>query len=541
MGYIFENLIGRFYQNTGAGQFYTGRDIIKMMVSILTAEGSDDIFDDGKVITILDQASGTGGMLSTAENYLSFLNPSADIRLFSQEIMASSYAVGLAEMLIKGHDAENFKNADTLIHDCFENMTMRYVLENPPFGTPWNGKNAKAGQGMAVLQEHAKGENGRFPAGLPSIDDSLLLFMQSAIKKMDKENGRAAIISDGSALFAGGTASGESQIRRWMLEKDIIEAIIAMPSEFFYNTTIPTYVWIFSNNKRKERKGKVQLIDATEIYHPLRKSLGKKRREFTKSDREKILELYADFKECENSKIFDNEDFIYREYSIYQPLQRSYMITAERIEKLLNSNKLNIFYNESKYFDLLKKESSNQKLEPFEKKMIKKYTANKEKFEEIINTLKNNVTNKKYLSKAEFLPFLSKILKNIQFNEKLIDKIADGLSFMDKEANIVKTKNGKIKYDKDSKDTENINIKTNIDDYMKNEVLPYLPDAVAFFEEDLKCKKPKIKTGAQIPFTRFFYKYETIHLVEKLETDFMKLESSIEKHISRLFEVNKNE
>ena len=248
MGYIFENLIGRFFQNVDAGQYYTGRDIIKMCVSLLIAEGCDDIFEDGKIITVCDQACGTGGMLSTAYSYLKYYNPSADVRLFGQEYNGVSYAIGLAEMLIKGQNAENFRHADTFKEDCFKGTKMRFVLENPPFGTPWSGKDAKEGQEQAVNDEYNKGFNGRWGAGLPSGGDAQLIFIQSAIDKMDDNNGRAAIIENGSPLFTGGTASGESQIRRWLLENDLIEAIVQMPTDLFYNTGISTYVWILSKN-----------------------------------------------------------------------------------------------------------------------------------------------------------------------------------------------------------------------------------------------------------------------------------------------------
>ena len=280
MGYIFENLIGRFFQNVDAGQYYTGRDIIKLLVSLLISEGCDDIFDDKKVITVCDQACGTGGMLSTAYTYLKHYNPSADVRLFGQEYMGPSFAVGLAEMLIKGQNADNFRHADTFKADCFPDIKMRFLIENPPFGTPWSGENAKDGQEEAVREEYKKAPSGRWGAGLPAGSDSQLLFMQSAIAKLDEKLGRAAIISNGSPLFTGGTASGESQIRRWLLESDLIEAIIQMPTDLFYNTGISTYIWIISKNKRVERRGKVQLIDASSICHRLRKPLGNKRNEF---------------------------------------------------------------------------------------------------------------------------------------------------------------------------------------------------------------------------------------------------------------------
>ena len=352
MGYIFENLIGRFYQNVDAGQFYTGRDIIKLLVEILMAEGCDDIFDDQKVITVCDQACGTGGMLSTAYNYIKHYNPTADVRLFGQELMGPSYAVGLAEMLIKNQDSENFLHVDTFKIDCFPDIKMRFVIENPPFGTPWSGKDAKDGQEQAVLEEYRKGTVGRWGHGLPSGGDSQMIFLQSAIDKMDETNGRAAIIENGSPLFNGDTGSGESQIRRWLLESDLLEAIIALPTDLFYNTGIQTYVWILSKNKRKERRGKVQLINADKFYHKLRKAVGDKKNEITPEDRKIITHLYADFEENENCKIFKNEEFMYREYAVYQPLQRSYAVTEERIEQMLSKGSLNGLYDEAKVAEL---------------------------------------------------------------------------------------------------------------------------------------------------------------------------------------------
>ncbi|MCM1008928.1 MAG: type I restriction-modification system subunit M [Ruminococcus flavefaciens] len=217
MGYIFEDLIRRFSENAEAGDHYTGRDIIKLMVNILLAEGCDDIFDDHKEITILDQAAGTGGMLSTSYNFIHRYNPTANIRLFGQEINPESYAMCVAEMLIKGQNAENIRMQDTMKSDCFPDRQMRFVIENPPFGTPWGGKDAAEGVEQAVKDENKKGFDGRFGAGLPGSGDMQLLFIQSAVNKMDDNTGRAAIIENGSPLFSGGTSSGESQIRRYLL------------------------------------------------------------------------------------------------------------------------------------------------------------------------------------------------------------------------------------------------------------------------------------------------------------------------------------
>ena len=532
MGYIFENLIGRFYQNVDAGQFYTGRDIIKMIVSVLTAEGCDDIFEEGKVITVCDQACGTGGMLSTAFTYLKHFNPSADVRLFGQEFMGQSYAVGLAEMLIKGQNADNFRHADTLKEDCFPDTKMRFLIENPPFGTPWSGKDAKQGQEEAVKEEYDKGFDGRWGAGLPGGGDAQLLFMQSAVAKMDDKNGRGAIIENGSPLFTGGVSSGESQVRRWLLENDLIEAIIAMPTDLFYNTGIATYVWVLSKNKREERKGKIQLIDATNICHKLRKPLGNKKNEFTKEDRAEITKLYAAFEENELCQIYSNSEFIYREYTVMQPLQRSYAITEERIQNMLQSGALASVYDEAKVIEL---ENSTEKLSSKDEKKLENYIACKPKYDNIINALNDSISENKYMSPDKFIPILTDILIGITYDKKLIEKIADGLSVMDKEADIQKDKKGNIIFDKNTKDTEIVKIDEDIDTYMKREVLPHIPDAKAFFEEDLGKKKPVIKTGAEIPFTRYFYKYQRPESSEILKNKFMEIEVSVSERIAQIF------
>lgn len=529
MGYIFENLIGRFYQNVDAGQYYTGRDIIKTLVSILVSEGCDDIFEENKVITICDQACGTGGMLSTAYSYLKHYNPSCDVRLFGQEFMGQTYAIGLAEMLIKGQDAKNFRHADTFKVDCFKDQKMRFVIENPPFGTPWAGPNAKEGQEEAVRSEHEKKMEGRWGAGLPGGGDSQLIFMQSAIDKMDDTNGRATIIENGSPLFKGDTGSGESQIRRWMLESDLIEAIIALPPDLFYNTGIATYVWILSKNKRQERKGKVQLIDASNIYHKLRKAVGNKKNELSPEDRVKITKLYTDFEENDLCKIFNNEDFLYREYSIYQPLQKSYEITEERIEEMIQSGCLSNFYDENKVFEL---ENSDKELSDKDKKSLDKFLKNKSTYEKLLDTLRMNISNKKWLDIKSFEPVLDSILSD--FDSKLIDKVTDGLGKMDKTAKIQRDRKGNIIYDKDTKDIEIVKYTENIGDYMAREVLPYVSDAKAFFEEKADAKKPIIKVGAEIPFTRIFYKYKEQESSDKLLQDFIKLDKEIQEKVARL-------
>lgn len=531
MGYIFEELIRKFSENAEAGDHYTGRDIIKLMVNILLAEGCDDIFDDGKVITILDQACGTGGMLSTGYNFIKRYNPSADVRLFGQEINPESYAMCLAEMLIKGQNAENICYQDTMKADRFKGTKMRFVLENPPFGTAWGGKDAAEGVEDAVNTEYLKGFDGRWGAGLPGSGDMQMIFLQSAIDKMDDNYGRAAIIENGSPLFSGGTASGESQIRRWMLEQDLIEAIIALPTDLFYNTGIATYIWVFSKNKREERRGKIQLIDASQIFHKLRKALGNKKNEISSEDRAKITKIYAEFTMGEHCKIFNNEEFIYREYAVMQPLQRSYALTDERIEAMLSKGALSSLYDETKVNELENAEELSGK----DQKKLDNFLNNEPVFDSIVEALKAATASDIYYSPVEFIPILTDILSEATSDKKLIEKVADGLSIMDKKAEIQRDKKGNTLFDKETKDTEIVKYEESIEDYMAREVLPHIPDAVAFFEEDLGKKKPVVKTGAEIPFTRYFYKYQQPVPSEELETKFMEIEQSLSERVNKLF------
>ena len=532
MGYIFEELIRKFSENAEAGDHYTGKDIVTCMVAIALSEGCEDLQEEGKVVTICDQAAGTGGMLATAYNVIKWFNSSADIYLYSQEINPESYAECLAEMLIKGQNAENIRRADTFKIDCFPDTKMRFVLENPPFGTAWAGKDAPEGDERAVKTEYTRGFDGRWGAGLPGGGDAQLLFVQSAVHKMNDDNGRAVIVENGSPLFTGSTSSGESQIRRWLLEQDLLEAVIALPTDMFYNTGIATYLWVLSKHKRKERQGKVQLIDASKIFHPLRKSLGNKRNEITAEDRRQIVELYTSFQEGELCKIFDNEDFLYREYTVMQPLQRSYSITDESLERMDAKGSLNNLYDEGK---VLSWQESEEELTAKDKKKLDAYLQHKPLYDAIRDALKGAKQDKKYMSPEEFMPVLQNTLQSVTTDKKLLAKIADGLSVMDKEAVIQRDKKGNIIYDKETKDIEIVPYKVSINEYMKKEVLPYVPDAKAFFEEDLSKKKPVIKTGAEIPFTRYFYKYEAPKPVEELEKQFNELEESVSARIQKLF------
>ena len=532
-GYIFEELIRKFSENADAGDHYTGRDIIKTMVAILLSEGSEDLLQPGREVTILDQACGTGGMLSTSYNFIKRTNPNANIRLFGHEINPNSYAMCLAEMLIKGQDISNIRLQDTMKADAFPNIKMRYVIENPPFGQAWGGKEAGEGVEDAVKDEYLKGFSGRWGAGLPGTGDMQMLFLQSAIDKLNPTNGRAAIIEDGSPLFVGGTSSGESQIRRWLLENDYIEAIIALPTDLFYNTGIATYIWVLSMNKRAERKGKIQLIDASAICHKLRKPLGNKKNEIGPEERKAITDLYVNFEENDLCKIYPNTEFMYREYAVMQPFQRSYAINDERIEQMLLSGALNSLYDAVKVTEIEEKEEPTDK----ELKKAEEYKKNEPVYNQVIAALHAAKSDKVYLSPKEFEPVLAAALAHVVIpTNKIVAAVADGLSVMDKSAEIQRDKKGNIIYDTETKDIEIVRFDESIEDYMQREVLPHIPDAKAFFEEDLSKKKPVIKTGAEIPFTRYFYKYQKPTDSHILQEQFAKLEKSIAERVAKIFD-----
>ena len=538
MGYIFEDLIRRFSENAEAGDHYTPREVIRLLANILLAEGCNDLLtEEGKVATVLDAACGSGGMLSTAYDFLRRKNPYVDVRLFGQEINPESYAICLADMLIKGQDVKNIKGdeeANTLKTDCFPDQKVRLVIMNPPFGTPWGGKDVPDGQEKAVKDEFKK--NGRFEHGLPGTGDAQLLFMQHAINKLD-DQGRAAIITNGSPLFSGSTTSGESQIRRWMLEEDLIEAIIALPSQLFYNTDIGIYAFILSKNKRPDRKGKVQLINAVNMWKPLRKSLGKKRREIDRESMTRITELYANFEETPESKIFSNEEFMYREYAVWQPLQRRAVLDQESVDHLKTSayftNNSSIF-NEAEYLQLLE---MNPRSDADEKK-FQKYTAGWKFTQDVLKILEANLSDKVYMDYAEFEKHLKKLLGDVEgFSTSRLTGIAMVLSVMDKAAVVQKDKKGQPIVDTTTKDTEIIKLTKDPEEYFTEEVYPHVPDAIWAYEYDPSKKESannKEKQGAEFPFTRFFYEYKAPEAADDLLAQFMELEKSLAAKIAQL-------
>ncbi|MGE5604098.1 MAG: type I restriction-modification system subunit M, partial [Bacteroidota bacterium] len=325
MGYIFEELIRKFSEisNETAGEHFTPREVIRLMVNILFNEDSDVLRKEGVVRTLYDPACGTGGMLSVAQEYLQSLNSEAELEVFGQEINPESYAICKADMIIKGCNPQNIRFGNSFTHDGLADEKFDYMLSNPPFGVEWKKVEKE------IRDESEKlGYAGRFGAGLPRISDGSLLFLQHMISKMkQKEGSRIGIVFNGSPLFTGDAGSGESEIRRWIIENDWLETIIALPDQLFYNTGISTYIWIVTNRKNPLRKGKIQLINAVDFAVKMRKSLGNKRNEISKEQIEEIVRIYGDFKKNEYSKIFDNEDFGYQKIVVERPLRLNFQVS----------------------------------------------------------------------------------------------------------------------------------------------------------------------------------------------------------------------
>ena len=417
MGYIFEEIIRRFSEshNEDAGQHYTPREVIRLMVNILFYDDSSTLSGKNIARTIYDPACGTGGMLSVAEEYLHELNSSTELMSFGQELNDQTFAICKADMLIKGNNADFIKDGNTLSDDQFEGQKFDYIISNPPFGREW--KNEK----RVVEDEAKRGFAGRFGAGLPAASDGQMLFLMTAISKMKEPRdggSRIAIIHNGSPLFTGDAGSGPSDIRKYILESDLLEAIIALPNDIFYNTGIATYIWVLSNKKAgTRREGKVQLINANGLYEKRRKALGNKRNDIPESAITEITQIYGDFRETEISKIFNNDDFGYTKITVERPLRDE--------------------------------------------------------------------------------------------NGELI------------------LKNGKKQPDTSLRDTENVPLTENIQDYFKREVLPFAKDA--WIDEK------KSKVGYEIPFTRYFYKYQASQPSAEIMAEILELEKELEGSLQEVF------
>ena len=535
MGYMFEDIIRRFSENEEAGSHYTPREVIALMVNLLLIEADEELFVDKKELKILDMAAGTGGMLATAKSYIRQLDTGVNVRLFGQEVLPETFGIGRADMLIRQEDSDYFVKADTLKDaDPFPDTKMNFVIANPPFGQSWGGKDADDGVEEAVKADHnlftsTKGRQGRFVA-TPGTGDAQLLFHLHGLAKLE-ENGRAAIISNGSPLFSGGTSSGESQIRRYILENDLLEAIVALPGQFFYNTDIGIYIWIYNKNKSPERQNKVQFIDATDEFVPLRKSLGKKRRELSQDNIRQILQWYDDFKENDHVMIFDKNEFLYREYTVMQPLQRRGWITEETIEKAKSVPFLAKLFDEYQYQELLEMEPRSTK----DEKKLQDFEVGKAKQEAILDALREGITDDSYPNFESFVQVIKDLLGDIKVTPANINALALAMSEMDKTAEVIHTKKkdkpneiaGGIVYDKTTKDSEIVKLTEDVEDYFAREVYPHVPDAHHWFDEEKGY-------GAEIPFTRYFYQYQAPESAEKLLEEFYDLEAELQTLLEEL-------
>lgn len=353
MGNIFEELLRRFSEmsNETAGEHYTPREVIRLMVSLLLAEHANELQGKGIIRTVYDPACGTGGMLITAKDYVQEnINPDVEVVMYGQELNDVSFAIAKSDVLIMGQNAENVRLGNSFTQDRFKGQRFSYMLSNPPFGVSWKKE-------ASFIKKEANDPHGRFHAGTPRTSDGALMFLQHMISKMEANGSRIAIIFNGSPLFAGNAGSGESDIRKWIIENDWLEAIVAMPPEMFYNTGIATYIWLVTNRKPAHRRGKVQLVNAVDYYDNMRKSLGKKRRYFTDEHIQQITDIYKAFEEDKNSKIFDNEDFGFTKVTVEQPLVENGQIlkdnqgTPKPDPQLRDYEKIPLKQNIDQYFE----------------------------------------------------------------------------------------------------------------------------------------------------------------------------------------------
>lgn len=451
-------------------------------------------------------------MLAVSDEYLRELNPDARLEAFGQDYNPESYAVCGSDMLIKGHNIDHIVFADSFTSDGFGGERFDYMLANPPFGVEWKPEEE------TVRQEHEQqGFSGRFGAGLPRINDGSLLFLQHMISKMkpaDKGGTRLAIVFNGSPLFTGDAGSGESEIRRWIIEQDWLEAVVALPDQLFYNTGIFTYIWIVTNRKTSEREGKIQLINAVDFFRKMRKSLNNKRNEISDEQIAEITRVYGDFQEGEYSKIFDNEDFGFQKITVQRPLRLNFQASAERIERL----------RETKQFQNLAKSKKKKGTKAAEAEI----EAGKEVQRTILLALDDLDSTKAWKNREAFRECLYDSLLGcgLKVPAAFWKVLLSSLSERDETADICPDKEGKPEPDTDLRDYENVPLKEDIHEYFEREVRPHVPDA--WIDES------RTKIGYEIPLNRHFYKYQPPRPLEEIEADIAELEKDI---VSKLREV----
>jgi type I restriction enzyme M protein len=493
MGTIFEYLIRKFKEasNEAAGQFYTPREIIRLMVKLLFEPDRRKLARE-KLVGIYDPACGTGGMLTVAKDYLlSAINSDLEVYVYGQEINEKTYAIAKADMLMKGENPDNLKRENTLSVDLLHGKQFNYMLSNPPFGKDW--KNIRED----VEAEHARGTSGRFAPGLPDVGDGAMLFLLHKMSKMAPQGSKIAIIFNGSPLFNGDAGSGPSNIRKYILEKDLLDTIVALPNDLFYNTGIATYIWLLNNRKPKQRRGKVQLINANgeAFYTPLRKNLGKKRVEITEEQSQAILEIYEAFEESKISKIFETEDFGYTKVTVERPLRLRFDLTPEQRSAL-----------------------------QLDREYLKLKNGRSDELDSALDALASNAP---WQDDAAFFKSLTESL-TFKPTQGLVKSLRATLANRDETAEPVKDEPGNLVPDTELRDSENVPLKEDIEGYFAREVLPHVPDAW--------MDRSKDKVGYEISFTKYFYEYVAPRSTAEIAAELLKFDKLTEDLLREIVE-----
>lgn len=504
MGIIFEELIRKFAEssNETAGEHFTPRDIVHLTTSLVIT-GQDDKLKPNSIVTIYDPTAGTGGFLSEGDEYIQSISEKVSVSLHGQELNPESYAICKADMLIKGQDVTNIKLGNTLSNDQLAGPEHRFdfMLSNPPFGVEW-----KKVQKQITDEHKDKGFNGRFGPGLPRVSDGSLLFLLHLVSKMrdPREGGsRIGIILNGSPLFTGGAGSGESEIRRYLLQNDLVEAIIALPTDMFYNTGIATYVWVLSNHKAAMRQGKVQLIDGSQHFAKMRKSLGSKRQYLTDEQIDALVRLYGRFEETAQSKIFPVEAFGYRRITVERPLRLNFQVSSQRIEKVL----------EEKAIEKMEAPARQRLIEALQAMDASQLHRNREQFSKLL---------KKALNARDVFPSTPEL-----------KAILNALSERDPEADICMVK-GQPEADAGLRDNENVPLGESVYDYFEREVKPHVPDA--WIDESKRDEQDGEVgvVGFEIPFNRHFYVFQPPRPLIDIDRDLKACTDRIKQMIEGL-------
>ncbi|MBP7746988.1 MAG: SAM-dependent DNA methyltransferase [Phycisphaerae bacterium] len=507
MGYIFEELIRRFNEasNEEAGDHFTPREVIRLMVNLLFMPDGDVLTTKGIIKTLYDPACGTGGMLSVAEDYVRELNPDAQLEVFGQDYNAQANAICGSDMMIKGQNIDHIAFGDSFTDDRFPQHKFDYMLANPPFGVEWKP------EADFITREHEnQGFGGRFGAGLPRINDGSLLFLQHMISKMkDPADGgtRLAIVFNGSPLFTGSAGSGESEIRRWIIENDWLEAIVALPDQLFYNTGIYTYLWIVTNRKERGRRGKIQLVDGTSFFKKMRKSLGNKRNEVCDGQRDDITRLYGQLVDGEHVRVFDNADFGYQRITVERPLRLNFAVDDERLARVQEAAAFAALATSRKRKDT---KAAQAEIE-----------AGRREQEAILATLRTLAGQGVVRNREAFSEQMKAAFKkaDLKVPAALFKAILMALAERDETAEVCTDAKGNPEPDPELRDYENVPLKEDIGAYMQREVLPHVPDA--WVDES------KTKIGYEINFNRYFYKYSPPRPLEEIEADLKRIEGEI--------------